>query len=320
MEPYYNDVMIQEVYKSMQVNPSDGLKTRVIESAAAGAYVQRPAKRRKCFIALPIAATVAMIMLTTIIVYGSEIITAIKELHFGNLTVYQFEQPEIAPEIAPEISEDTSEIAGEFKIRDCNYCYPHYGFYAGMSVFYSMDELQQTAAFEVKAPAYIPQNAEFSQAVGLRFYKDEQISTDGKISANNQISADDQISAEEQVAVDDQISSDDHVLTDDQISANEQILVADIRYNVHTENGEGYLFLTQLCAKSEPTSSIKIAHGTTDPIDQVMIGDIEAAAIFTDNGEMKRISLQWLAGDTQYELISGAYDLDTMIAIAESIK
>ena len=51
-----------------------------------------------------------------------------------------------------------------------------------------------------------------------------------------------------------------------------------------------------------------------------MIGETKAAAIFTNDGDKETITLQWLSGDTQYNLSSGAYDLKTMISIAESIS
>ena len=272
----YNDVIIQELSECMQTKPCDGLKVRVLESAAGDAAHYSP-KQKMGFRTLLIAAAIALFLLTTGFVYGGELIQTIKQLTIkefwipGNIRITQLERWEPLQ----ETMEDESQIAGLFKIRDVNHCIPHYGYYAGEAVFSSVDELAQAAAFEVKAPKYIPSNAEFSQAIGLRFSKDEQIHAD------------------------------------------EQIFVVDISYKVHKWFGEGSLFLTLFCAKAPPDTTIWTGYATDQPIEQVMIGEFGAAAIFND--DEKYIKLLWKNADVQYELSSGTYDLETLIAIAESI-
>jgi len=58
---------------------------------------------------------------------------------------------------------------------------------------------------------------------------------------------------------------------------------------------------------------------TTDNIHKVMVGDIEATAVISGMFEVAPIHLYWMKYDMVFELFSSAYDLDTLIAIAESV-
>jgi len=61
---------------------------------------------------------------------------------------------------------------------------------------------------------------------------------------------------------------------------------------------------------------------TTNPIQKVMIGGAEAAVILRDmdgDGSVVWISMYWIKDGIAYEMESPTFDLETMIAIAESI-
>ena len=66
-----------------------------------------------------------------------------------------------------------------------------------------------------------------------------------------------------------------------------------------------------------PDAYINLA--TSESIYEVMIGDIEAAASILETSSFKIISLYWMKDGNAFELSSNIYDLDTLVAIAESV-
>jgi len=68
-----------------------------------------------------------------------------------------------------------------------------------------------------------------------------------------------------------------------------------------------------------PNAHVEIE--TIVPIQKVMVGDIEASLVFTEGYfDYVQYYLYWIKDDILYEFINGCFDLETMLAIAESVE
>ena len=85
-----------------------------------------------------------------------------------------------------------------------------------------------------------------------------------------------------------------------------------ITYNVELSNGNGMFGLFQYFTGPDAYLSIETVEG----IEKVMVGDIDASVI---NWEGWGAHLYWIKDEIVFELFSSSYDLDILIAIAESI-
>ena len=78
------------------------------------------------------------------------------------------------------------------------------------------------------------------------------------------------------------------------------------------EGGNGRLTLFQYYAGPGATVDLK----TVEPLQKVMVGDIEASVVQYG----KEPHLYWMQDDILFELFSGVYGLDTLAAVAASVR
>ena len=170
LNPY--ESMIQNNLENTQDSPGEGLRNRILESAAAG-IAAPPARRRIGAKTLAFAAVISVFALGTVLAYASGLIgpvvvkkysdvpsytssprhlslyeaepeDAVLRITFGDSTAYQFELDE--PRDTPY---EFSYGIKNFMQRPAPYEYVR---------FYTIDEARQAAPFSFKTPAYLPEN------------------------------------------------------------------------------------------------------------------------------------------------------------------
>ena len=143
---------IKESLENLQVLPSEALRNRVMQSVGDGVSNPRDFKRRLSVKAAVIAAVIAMLVLTTAATYGSEIVTAIKQVVFGDSIGTQLD-PEHVLYIGSWGIMNRSNLDGAAD-------YP-------VGLFDSLEEARLAAPFHIKEPSYLPNSVAGLRNVGV---------------------------------------------------------------------------------------------------------------------------------------------------------
>jgi len=91
-----------------------------------------------------------------------------------------------------------------------------------------------------------------------------------------------------------------------------------IQYNVETPGGTANFHIGQYFAGADAYIELE----TIEPIQKVMVGDIEASLVYTeDSTPGVQYHLYWMKNDILYQFLVpvGCFDFETALAIAESI-
>ena len=295
--------MSRDTYNSLiqQVHPSDALIQSTKDKMASSITKTHNSRRTRWVIS--VAAVLCLVLSTTIVAFGSEIAAVIKRITFGDSVVTQVE---------PYISEDGYESGNWRYINDTvelevvdDYAEmvrnAEGGDAAGFANdpdsdsfsvrFDNIEDAKRVAPFEMTEPAYLP---------------------------------------------DDVIGCGGAVIFYGAVEQRSDIHMINFWYDIEVPNEYGIIggFISIWQEYAGPESNVEIT--TTLDTEKVMIGDIEAIYQFNSgipsypNEYNKyygwpRCSIIWVQNGFYYELVNSTmwvenlYDLNTMIAIAESI-
>jgi len=143
---------VQESLENIQSTPSAGLRSRIMNSVDSGIEEKTPLIWRRVPIrAALIAALVCIIAFTTAFTYGNEIVTAIKQLMFGD-------------SIATQVVSDDDHYIGSWGVMSRNELdakdYP-------LGLFDTLEEARHVAPFQIREPSYLPDNVTGLRDVGV---------------------------------------------------------------------------------------------------------------------------------------------------------
>jgi len=143
---------VQESLESIQSSPSAGLKNQVMRSIDNEANENMPIIWRRIPIrAALIVAFIGVIALITAFTFGNEIVTAIRQLMFGD-------------SIAIQVVSDDDHFVGSWGVMNRSDLdaidYP-------VGVFYTLDEARQAAPFTIREPSFLPDNVTGLRGVGV---------------------------------------------------------------------------------------------------------------------------------------------------------
>ncbi|MDR0326376.1 MAG: DUF4367 domain-containing protein [Oscillospiraceae bacterium] len=290
------ETTIQNELEALQTEPEQGLRDKVLRSAAAGTAAPLPFRRRFRGKTLLIATVLMATLTVTAFAYGG----TIKQFFFGDSSAAQIDESTLPFDVVERYEYDDGSSGvilhmGHWEI--VNRSVPELpelteletndmmenGLGMFTASFDSFEEFYQAAPFTVKEPAYLPDGLEFFKGM-IYLHKDGSYSYD-----------------------------------------------AWIHYS-HYAPGGGYksIQLVQLYVGPDAYLDVQTVAG----IEKVMVGDIEALATaymaentYTVNNmdvAVKFIDLIWIKDDVLYRLYgtqsnNDPYDLETLIAIAESV-
>jgi len=152
--------VVKESLESIQSSPSAGLKNRVMRSIDNETNENIPIIWRRIPIrAALIAAIIGVIALTTAFTFGNEIVTAIRQIMFGD-------------SIATQVVSDSDHFIGGWGVHNRSDLdasdYP-------LGVFYTLGEARQAAPFPIREPSYLPDNVTGLRSVGVWRLEDPDI-------------------------------------------------------------------------------------------------------------------------------------------------
>ena len=140
--------IIKESLECIEVAPSEALRIRIMKGVVDGADTQRFYRQKSNIKTVALAAIVSVLVLTTAAAYGNVIVSAIKQIMFGDSIVTQ-----IIPEHKLHLGSwgvmNRSELAGA---KD----YP-------LGLFNLLEEARHAAPFLIRVPEYLPKSV-----IGLR--------------------------------------------------------------------------------------------------------------------------------------------------------
>jgi len=151
MNTYENT--IQESLENIQTEPGEALRARVMKSAVSMTDSTRIYRRRLPVKVAVIAAVIAAFLLTSAFAYGSEIVSVIKQIMFGDSIATQVVSDSENPYVGgwgvmdrEDLSEDTD--------------YP-------LGLFDTLEEARQAVPFTIREPSYLPDNVTGLRDVGV---------------------------------------------------------------------------------------------------------------------------------------------------------
>jgi len=143
---------IQDSLESIQTQPNDALRNRVMLSAAGGGVNSHEYRRRFPVRAAMLAAIIAALFLTAAATFGSEIVGAIRQLIFGD-------------SIATQVDSDNDLYIGTFGVRNRADLSDATDYPIGM--FDTLEEARQAAPFPIREPSYLPDNVTGFHSAGV---------------------------------------------------------------------------------------------------------------------------------------------------------
>jgi len=138
--------------ENIQSSPRAGLKSRIMSSVDSGNEEKTPLIWRRVPIrAALIAALVGVIALTTAFTYGTEIVTVIRQLMFGD-------------SIATQVIRDNDHFIGSWGVMNRNELD---AVYYPLGLFDTLEDARQAAPFPIREPSYLPDNVTGLRDVGV---------------------------------------------------------------------------------------------------------------------------------------------------------
>jgi len=146
------EIAIHESLESIQVEPDEALRNRVMIGAASGTDDFRVIRRRLPLRAAAIAAIIAALVLTTAFTLGNEIVGVIRQIVFGN-------------SIAKQVDADNVDFLKSLGIMNATELSDAEDYPLGL--FYTLEEARQAAPFPIREPSYMPENITGLNSVGV---------------------------------------------------------------------------------------------------------------------------------------------------------